>query len=83
VFHGAIADDLLFITTVKSYNLILPENNGYWDCPYYFKNFLCKHLIGLAIRLKAVALPVEAKNIPIGLKRKRGRPAKAKKALLI
>ncbi|KAL0831843.1 hypothetical protein ABMA28_001373 [Loxostege sticticalis] len=41
------------------------------------------HIIGLAIRLKYAVPPVEAKNIPLGQKRKRGRPSKAKPALII
>lgn len=51
------------------------------DCSEYFKLFVCAHIIGIAIRLKCAAPPAEAKTIPIGEKRKRGRPAKAKPAL--
>ncbi len=50
-------------------------------CPIYLKNFICKHIVGLAIRLKKYEVVPEAKSIPIGEKRKRGRPAQAKKAL--
>lgn len=57
--------------------------NGKCTCPIFFKNYMCKHIIGLAIRLKYVAPPAEAKNVPIGQKRKRGRPAKARPALII
>ncbi|KAH9644325.1 hypothetical protein HF086_003110 [Spodoptera exigua] len=57
--------------------------NGKCICPIFFKNYMCKHIIGLAIRLKYVAPPAEAKNVPIGQKRKRGRPAKARPALII
>lgn len=63
----------------------IPEN-GYWkicDCPEFFKKFICKHLVGIAIILKLIEVPVQAKNIPIGNKPKRGRPSKAKKALII
>lgn len=74
----------------KCYNVVLPMNvndnnylHGHCDCPFYLKNFVCKHLIGLAIRLKIVAPPVEAKNVPLGQKRKRGRPSKAQQALNI
>lgn len=52
------------------------------DCCDYFKLYVCAHIIGIAIRLKVVSPPVEAKNVPIGQKRKRGRPAKAKSALV-
>lgn len=52
------------------------------DCADYFKLFTCAHIIGIAIRLKCIAPPAEAKSLPIGEKRKRGRPAKAKPALV-
>ena len=44
---------------------------------------MCKHIIGLAIRLKSAKPPPAAKDVPIGEKRKRGRPKQAKKALII
>lgn len=56
--------------------------NGECDCANGFKLFFCEHMTGIALRLKAATAPVEAKTIPIGQKRKRGRPAKAKKALV-
>jgi hypothetical protein len=52
-------------------------------CPSFLKNYICKHVIGMAIRLKYCKPPPEAKNVEIGVKRKRGRPANAKKALLL
>jgi hypothetical protein len=52
-------------------------------CPAFSKNFICKHVVGMGIRLKLCKPPSIAKNIPLGQKRKRGRPSKAKKALLI
>ena len=55
--------------------------NAKCSCPAYFKNYICKHIIGLAARLKFIVIPNEAKTVPIGEKRKRGRPARAKKAL--
>jgi hypothetical protein len=57
--------------------------DGVCTCPYFMKHFLCKHLIGLAIRLKYAKPPPAAKDIPIGEKRKRGRPKKATRALLM
>ena len=50
-------------------------------CPHYFKQHICKHIIGISARNKLITIPIEAKTIPIGQKRKRVRPAKAKKAL--
>ena len=57
--------------------------NGSCTCPIFLKKFCCKHLVGLAIRLKLTKPPTAAKCIPIGHKRKRGRPKQATKALLI
>ena len=52
------------------------------NCAYYLKNNLCDHCLGLAVILEFASFPDEAKSIPIGAKPKRGRPARAKKALL-
>lgn len=51
------------------------------DCVIGFKQYLCEHIVGIALRLKIVEAPAEAKNLPLGQKRKRGRPAKSKPAL--
>lgn len=51
------------------------------NCIDFFKNYKCKHVLGMAIRLKKVEVPPAAKNVPLGHKRKRGRPSKASKAL--
>ncbi|CAF4632468.1 unnamed protein product [Rotaria sp. Silwood2] len=64
------------------------ENNEAWkkskcNCPAFFKHYICKHIVGMTIRLKHCKPPPAAKTVPIGEKRKRGRPAKAKAALLI
>ena len=58
-------------------------DNSRCTCPYFLKNFKCKHIIGLLIRLKKITVPIEAKQISIGQKRKKGRPKKAYKALLV
>lgn len=57
--------------------------NGDCDCSDFFKLFLCEHLIGIALRLNVISAPIVAKNIPLGQKRKRGRPQKSKSALVI
>jgi hypothetical protein len=54
---------------------------GKCSCPAFQKSYICKHLIGLASRLKFLVIPDVAKNVEIGTKRKRGRPALAKPAL--
>lgn len=53
------------------------------NCPSFFKKFICKHVVGIAIRCKYTTAPPAARNLSIGQKRKRGRPALAKHALII
>ena len=52
-------------------------------CPFFMKNGQCKHELGTKIRRTEDSVPQEAKTIPHGQKRKRGRPTKAKKALIV
>jgi hypothetical protein len=66
----------------------LPKEATQWQegrctCPSFFKKYICKHIIGLAIRLKYVKPPPNAKDCPINHKRRRGRPNKSSKALFI
>lgn len=58
-------------------------NDGRCNCPAFLKEYMCKHVLGISIRMKYVFAPAEAKTVPIGQKRKRGRPSKTKPALLI
>lgn len=70
---------------VLGWSTIVPVEKwieGTCNCPAFFKNFMCKHVVGIAIRLRLLEVPFEAKQIPIGQKRKRGRPKLAKKALI-
>ncbi|CAF2081129.1 unnamed protein product [Rotaria magnacalcarata] len=73
----------------KSFDIWCMEmNDSTWkkskcNCPIFFKNYICKHVVGMAIRLKYCKPPPAAKTVPIGEKRKRGRPAKATPALLV
>jgi hypothetical protein len=53
------------------------------SCPVFSKTRICKHVVGIAITRKVYDPPPEAKTVPLGEKRKRGRPSKAKKALLV
>jgi hypothetical protein len=67
--------------------LSFPKNKSNWknakcNCPTFFKEFICKHVVGMALRLKLCKPPPAAKDVPIGEKRKRGRPKLASKALL-
>jgi len=64
-----------------------PNDNTKWsegrcNCPDFFKKFICKHVVGIAIRLKFCRAPGIAKSVSIGKRLPRGRPSKAKKALL-
>ncbi len=74
----------------KSFHIwcIEVENDSHWkiskcDCPAFLKKYICKHVVGMGIRSKSCKPPPAAKRVPIGEKRKRGRPAKAKPALLV
>ena len=52
-------------------------------CRVNMKKHLCKHVVGVAIQLGYLNPPSQAKTVPIGKKRPRGRPAKAKKAKIV
>ena len=54
------------------------------DCPKFQKNFICKHSIGIAVRLNMAKVTQDAKYAltQIGKLPKRGRPPKAVKALI-
>lgn len=56
---------------------------GICDCSSFFKLYMCEHVLGIALRMKFVIAPVEAKSLPLGQKRKRGRPGLAKAALVV
>lgn len=62
---------------------ITPDNwiHGICDCADGFKLFVCEHMVGIALRKKVAFAPSEAKTIPIGQKRKPGRPPKPKPGL--
>jgi hypothetical protein len=80
-----------------SFDQLIEEQFGIWNlhvsqnhsqgttcsCPHFFKNFTCKHSVGIAIRLGHVKAPAEAKNVPLNQKRKPGRPKKARPALIV
>lgn len=74
--------------TASQHKLLLVEMpTGDWEastcsCSNFQKEYICEHTLGLAVKLKLFHVTPEAKNVPIGEKRKRGRPALAKRALL-
>ena len=53
------------------------------NCEGNLKNYICKHVVGMGMILKLVKPPPAAKDVPLGEKRKRGRPAKSKKARIV
>ena len=81
---------ITFTQFKKSFNVWCMEmlNHSQWKTskcsgPAFLKNYICKHIVGIAIRLKYCKSPATAKLVLINQKRKSGRPAKAKTALLI
>jgi hypothetical protein len=50
-------------------------------CPTYFREYVCKHIIGIASLQKIEPIPSKAKSVPIGAKPRRGRPTATAKAL--
>ena len=50
-------------------------------CPSNFRDYICKHILGVAAITKINPIANEAKTVCIEQKAPRGRPAKAKKAL--
>lgn len=58
-------------------------SHGVCDCSSFFKLYMCEHVLGIGLRMKFVVVPDEAKSLPLGQKRKRGRPARAKAALVL
>ena len=56
------------------------------SCAAFAKQYICKHVIGLCLRknlMDVTQMPVAAKSVPLGEKRKPGRPALAKPALVV
>lgn len=75
----------------KYYNsiwyVILSSTETSWmksscSCPFFQKDFMCKHVVGIAKRMGNVTIPEDVKNFQIAEKRKRGRPAKTKAAYI-
>ncbi|CAF3990042.1 unnamed protein product [Rotaria magnacalcarata] len=55
--------------------------DGVCNCAAFFKKFMCKHVVSMAIRLDHCKPPPAAKNVKIGDKKSRGRPSKSKKSV--
>lgn len=61
----------MYKTTIP---LLSSWKTGACTCQDYLKCFICKHIIGISIIRKIAIPPMTAWNVPIGQKRKRGRP---------
>lgn len=51
-------------------------------CPEFYKQYMCKHIVGIALRLQYAIAPAEAR-VDNSIKRKRGRPPKVKETFSI
>lgn len=70
----------------RSFKVTLSEKGAEHStctCVSFYKNYVCKHILGLGARLDMWAFPKGSKNVQLEPKRKRGRPKKASKALII
>ena len=68
----------VWMITVNSLDL----SGSCCTCPPFLKRGQCKHVLGMHIRLKLITVPPAATDVPLGQKRKRGRPKKASRALI-
>ena len=57
------------------------ESSVECSCSEFLKNYICKHSLGIMQQLEMVNVPEEATLLPLGVKRKPGRPKKALSAL--
>ncbi len=64
------ASAIWIVTLPNHENMADNWKQGKCTCPYFLKKYMCKHLVGLAIRLKYVKPPAVAKDIPISQRRK-------------
>ena len=65
-------------TKMRSSCWILEEVEGefFCDCPIGMKGKLCKHTVGMMFKTEVLAVTSEVRSVPLGEKRKRGRPKK-------
>jgi hypothetical protein len=87
-----------YSTAFGFYCITMPENlnnsnflQGTCTCPAYYKHYICKHILGIALRLSAqspdlcdakICIPNPAKNTSLkGTSRAPGRPPNAPSAL--
>lgn len=51
------------------------------DCPCFLKNYICRHVVGIALKEKCVKLPKKALAVKLTKKSTLGRKPKASSAL--
>lgn len=55
---------------------LLPEGWATCTCTDGLKQYRCRHSIAVEVRINRLAIPDDVKELPGGVKRRRGRPAK-------
>lgn len=67
-----------FVNTIDNVAMVHWDKNEWTSstctCPNFFKEYICKHVIFVAVKEKCAIIPITAKDIPLGQKRKPGRP---------
>ena len=69
-----------FINKIRT--IVFNEENwklSKWNCCYWLKNYVCIHVIIIAVYFKKDIFPDQSKNIQIPHNTKRGRKPKTKK----
>ena len=61
------------IKAFSVWGVTLPMDKLKWDqgvcnCPAFFKKIMCRHIVGIAIRLNLFKPPPAAKDVQIGAK---------------
>lgn len=71
------------INSSSIWKVQIPDNNmnaSSCTCPCFLKIYMCKHVIGMRLRLQTLAIPEHLKKVEQSSS-KRGRPAHARRAL--
>jgi hypothetical protein len=57
------------------------RNTSTCNCPDFYKSFICKHIVCVAIISKQYEVPIQAMTLPLNTRRKPGRPTQVSQAL--
>lgn len=70
--------------SIRSSCWIVEERDGdfFCDCPIGMKGKLCKHTVGLLYREGHIEVTSEVRSVPLGQKRRKGRPKKLPNCLM-